>query len=487
MPTCRTIVRAAAILAAIAPTALPLPCATAQEPGTRGAVAPTAVPAQAAPPKARVALRYGAQRQGRREDPAMNRWREDRLGAIFHFGLYSLAAGSWGGKECDCTAEFIKTGMQVPDADYDALMSRFDPAKESPARWVAMAKEMGARYVILTAKHHDGFCLWPSDETDYDVASTPYREDLVGQFVQAAKDAGLDVLLYYSILDWHHPDWRGDLRTDGDRAAFARYWGYATRQCEELLRRYPSVMGLWFDGTWDDSVKSNGQLTLALEQRLRAIKPDVLVGSRLRADDKGARHFDSNGLLMGDWEQGWERKLPRTPPANDWECVMTVPENGWGYQANWKGHLKDTHEVLEMAARCVAMGGNFVLNFGPMGNGGIRPEEQALARGIGDWMRANGDAIAGCGLSGLPKIDWGWWTKKPGSTDLNAIVFNLPLSGALPVVLPRNQAPESATIVGGDGAPLRIEATRPGEWLVHLGGRTFTQPFTVRVKVKQAG
>ncbi len=483
----RTILRAAAVLAA----ALVLPAAPAQEPGSRGAAAPArsaaARSAAAAPPKPRVELRYGAQRRGRRDDPAMNRWREDRLGMIVHFGLYSIAAGSWGGKEHDGAAESIKMGAQVPDTDYDALLKRFDPAKDSPARWVAMAKEMGARYVILTAKHHDGFCLWPSDETDYDVAATPYREDLVGQFVQAAKDAGLDVLLYYSILDWHHPDWRGELRTPDDRAAFARYWGYATRQCAELLRRYPSIMGLWFDGTEDSSVKANGQLTLALEQQLRGMKPDVLIGSRLRADENGACHFDSNGDLMGDWEQGWERKLPRTPPANDWECVMTVPENGWGYHAAWKGHLKDTHEVLEMAARCVAMGGNFVLNVGPMGDGGIRPEEQALARGIGDWMRTNGSAIVGCGLSGLPKIDWGWWTRQPGSTELNAIVFNLPLSGALPVVLPRNQAPESATILGGDGAPLRIEATRPGEWLVHLGGRTFTQPFTVRVKVKPAG
>lgn len=453
--------------------------------GTR-ALAQTKPSTPPAPPQK--ALRYGATRLGRRNDADMARWRSHRLGQILHFGLYSIAGGSWSGTNYDYAAEFIKETAKVSDADYNTLLARFNPSREAPAQWAAMAKDMGARYVVITTKHHDGFCLWPSRHTDFSVAATPYKTDFLGEYVAACDALGLDVMLYYSILDWHHPDWRYKITSPADEAAFTRLWTYSTRQLEELLERYPKIKGFWFDGTWDDSVKSHGQWSYELEQKLRAVNPGLVIGSRLRADETGARHFDANGHLMGDYEQGWERKLPDKPLENDWECVMTVPDNQWGYHAKWTGHIKDTNEILEMAVQSVAYDGNFVLNFGPMGTGEIRPEEQTLAREIGAWMRVNADAIYGCGPSGLVKQDWGWFTRHSETRRVYAVVFNLPVSRVLKVALPKTAAVMGARILGDRDrrtAPT-VERVLPGDFRLHLDGRAFPSPFVVELDIRPA-
>lgn len=437
-----------------------------------------AVPAVLQTPKARVPLQFGATRKGRRTDAAMARWRNHRLGQILHFGLYSLAGGDWNGRHYDYAAEFIKESAKVSDAEYNALTARFQPSHDAPARWAALAKDMGARYVVITTKHHEGFCLWPSRFTDFSVATTPYRADFLGEYVRACDAAGLDVMLYYSILDWHHPDWRYTLTTDEDRAAFARFWSYCTNQLLELLERYPQTKGFWFDGPWDESVKSHGAWTFELEQKLRGVNPALVIGSRLRADETGARHFDANGELMGDYEQGWERKLPDHPLENDWECVMTVPENQWGYQSQWKGHVKDANELIEMMAQSVAYDGNFVLNIGPMGDGSIRSEEQALVRDIGAWMRVNGAAIHGCGRADLAKQDWGWFTKSAADSRHYAIVCNVPVSRALKVTLPKAMSVAHAELLDGK-TTLRIESISASEQRLHLPDRAFTRPAAI--------
>jgi alpha-L-fucosidase len=432
------------------------------------------------------ALRFGATRIGRRSDAEMARWRANRLGQILHFGLYSIVGGAWNGTSYDYAAEFIKETAKVSDADYNTLLTRFAPSRNAPAQWAAMAQEMGARYVVITTKHHDGFCLWPSRHTDFSVAATPYTSDFLGEYVAACDALGLDVMLYYSILDWHHPDWRYKITSAADEAAFTRLWQYSTNQLLELLERYPMIKGFWFDGTWDDAVKSHGQWSYELEQRLRAVNPDLVMGSRLRADETGARHFDANGRLMGDYEQGWERKLPDKPLENDWECVMTVPENQWGYHAKWTGHVKDTNEILEMAVQSVAYGGNFVLNIGPMGTGEIRAEEQTLVREIGAWMRVNSEAIYECGPSGLAKQDWGFFTRHNETRRVYAVVFNLPVSRVLKVALPKTTAIKDAWILGGRGAAPVIERALPGDYRLHLDQRAPapTGPFVVALEVR---
>ncbi|TAM98012.1 MAG: alpha-L-fucosidase, partial [Chitinophagaceae bacterium] len=246
-----------------------------------------------APAKDTIPLLYGSHHDGKRHDPAMNKWRDDRFGQFIHFGLYSVLGGSWHGKHYDGAAEWIKQWAHIPDSSYDSLIHQFDPVDFNATKWAAIAKQMGAKFVIVTTKHHEGFCLWPSKYTNFDLASTPYKKDIIGEIVKAYNKAGIDVYLYYSILDWHHKDWRYDIKSKADSLAFDKYKQYVKDQLTELLERYPTIKGFWFDGTWDNSWKKNGKFSYELEQYLKKLHPGLIIDSRLRADDYGSRHFDS--------------------------------------------------------------------------------------------------------------------------------------------------------------------------------------------------
>ncbi|MDR1414724.1 MAG: alpha-L-fucosidase, partial [Odoribacteraceae bacterium] len=152
-----------------------------------------------------IPLQYGAERLTPRQDAAMQRWRDNRLGQFIHFGLYSIPGGFWNGKYIPGAAEWIKSGARIPNADYTALTARFALPAFDAREWAEIAAGMGVKYSVITTKHHEGFCLWPSAYTDYTVAATPFARDLLGEYVAAYNAAGIDVYFYYSIIDWHHP------------------------------------------------------------------------------------------------------------------------------------------------------------------------------------------------------------------------------------------------------------------------------------------
>ncbi|HVZ25799.1 MAG TPA: alpha-L-fucosidase, partial [Sediminibacterium sp.] len=370
-----------------------------------------------------VPLQHGAHRVGKRNDSLMQRWRDYGLGEFIHFGLYSVLGGAYKGFNLvddpsaagfGYASEWIRSWDKLPHSVYDSLYLQFNPVQLNPVQWASMARQMGAKYVTITTKHHDGFCLWPSRFTNFTVAASPYKKDVIGPLVQAYDKAGIDVYLYFSVMDWHNPDWRYDLKNADDSAAFDRFKIFTRNQLTELLTRYPTIKGLWFDGTWDKSWQKSGAFSDSLEQYLQGLHPGLIIGSRLRADDYGKRHFDSNGQLMGDYEQGWERKYPLTyaeTHGNDWDCVMTIPQNGWGYQDKWPGHWKTPYELEEILANCNALGGNLVINFGPRGDGTFRQEEIATAKQVGDWMKTNSAAIYATGYAGWQKQDWGYYTE----------------------------------------------------------------------------
>lgn len=432
-----------------------------------------------------VPLKYGAQREGKRTDSAMQRWRDNRFGQFVTFGLFSLPGGHWKGKYYGGAAEWIKSSARISDAEYDSLRADFNPLRFNAKEWARTAKRMGARYALITTKFHDGFCLWPSEYTDFDIENTPYRKDLLKEFVDAYNAEGIDVVFYYSVLDWHHPDWRYDIRDEQDSIAFKRYWDWMTLQIEELMRRYPTVKGFWYDGTWDKSVVKRGKYTWELEKKMQAINPYIISGSRLRADETGARHFDANKKMMGDYEQGWERKLPDKPLPNDWECVMTVPENQWGYHSDWRGHVKTPSEVLEMLAACTSLSGNFMLNFGPRGDGSIREEELRIADVVGKWMEKNGAAIYACEGAGLKEQKWGYYTRSRETGKVYMIVFNRPLSGALRVKLNAGTYPEDAVLLES-GKRLRVEEITKSEYFIHLDKKTKSElPLVIELDLRQ--
>lgn len=432
--------------------------------------------------KKEVSLQYGAQRTGKRTDAAMERWRSHRFGQFIHWGLYAIPGGVWNGKTYNYAAEFLKSSARIPGATWDSLMYQFNPVKFNAREWARMAKRMGAKYMTITTKHHEGFCLWPSKYTEFNVGRTPYGKDILRELVDAYNAEGLDVNFYYSVLDWHHPDWRYDIKSPEDSVAFRRYLDFAYNQLKELATNYPTVKAFWFDGTWDQSVKKNGWWTYEVEKMLKEVSPGAIVNSRLRADDLGARHFDSNGRLMGDYESGYERRLPN-PVTDlkvtkwDWEACMTIPENQWGYHRDWSiSHVKSPLELLEMLVHATSMGGNFLLNFGPQGDGAIRPEEQRIAVEIGKWMQANGQVIYNSGYAGWEKQDWGYYTLPSKPNTVNMVVFNLPVSGLLKIKTPRGVKITGA-VTGGK--KLKVEEIAKDQYFVHFPRQFFTTPQVI--------
>ena len=347
---------------------------------------------------------------------------------------------------------------------------------------------MGVRYVKITTKHHEGFCLWPSKFTEYTVANSPYKKDILGELVKAYNEAGIDVHFYFSVMDWSHPDWRSNIKTKEDEAAFQRFLTFTDNQLKELATRYPTVKDFWFDGTWDESIKKNGWWTAHVERMLKELLPGVTINSRLRADDYGKRHFDSNGHLMGDYESAYERRLP--DPVKDlrvtkwdWEACMTIPENQWGYHKDWSlSYVKNPVEVLERIVHAVSMGGNMVVNFGPQADGDFRNEEKELAKVIGKWMQKNGECIYACDYAGWEKQDWGYYTRKKNCVYM--IVFNRPYSQQLAIKVPKETQITKATLLNGE--KLEVIETARNEYNVGVPKQDFHEPFVIRLEIKSS-
>lgn len=387
-----------------------------------------------------VSLKHGAHRVGKRTDAEMQRWREHGLGQFIHWGVYAIPGGFWEGKIYPGAAEWIRSWKEMPKDVYDNLYKEFNPTDFNAKQWARQAKDMGAKYLIFTTKHHDGFCLWPSKYTDYTVANSPYRKDIVKQIVDAYTQEGIDVHLYFSIIDWHHKGYRSAApETEEERVFYEEFKTFTKNQLMELLTDYPKIKGLWFDGSWDKAWINEAPWVDELGNELRAKHPGLIIGSRFRADEFGKRHYDFNGDLIDDYDQTWERDLPESMAdlnGNDWDCVMTVPENQWGYHKEWRGYVKTSYDLLEMMVKSVSLDGNFVLNFGPDGKGNIRPEEVQLAKEIGEWMHVNGEAIYGTSHSFIKKEDWGYITLKDNK--LYLCVFNKPLNNLLKIEVPKD-------------------------------------------------
>ena len=430
---------------------------------------------------------FGATVLNKRADPAMQKWRENRFGQFIHWGLYAVAGGQWKGKNYTASAEWLKNAAGISREEYAELVHQFDPIKYNPAEWARIAKNMGVKYVIITTKHHEGFCLWPSKYTDFSVASTPYKKDVLQPFVKAYQEAGIDVYFYYSILDWHHSDYRSVIKTADDQKAYERYFTYVKNQLKELITNYPAVKGLWFDGQWEESYKKNYKMGYELEQYCRALKPGIILNNRIRTDAEGHVDHDGKGRHFGDFDGSFERRLPTGVKTLDfdWEACMTVPENQWGYHKIWEGHVKTAYEIEEMLATCTSMGGNFVLNFGPQPDGMIRPYEQDLAKEVGAWMKINGETIYGCDNAGMEKQDWGYFTKKPGDDNLYMIVFNVPLSNTLKLKLPDNVTIADNALLADSTKKFAIEKLYGSEYYLHLGNQKFAHPFVITLRLKK--
>jgi len=334
-------------------------------------------------------------------DARMKWWREARFGMFIHWGLYAVPAGTWKDKQYGGGVEWIMHQAKVPVAEYKPLLGQFNPVKYNPAEWVALAKAAGMKYIVITSKHHDGFCLWPSARTDWDVASTTWGKDLLKPLAQECRKQGLVFCTYHSIMDWTHPDYlprrQWDQRPDVP-ADFDRYVVHLKNQLRELVQDYhPAVM--WFDGEWEKTWDFTRGKDLALY--VRSLDPKILINNRVDATRSGMQGM-SKGETAGDFGTPEQEIPPQGLPGLDWESCMTMNDT-WGYSAHdlkWKSAETLIRNLVDTASK----GGNYLLNVGPTGEGLIPPASVERLTAVGQWMKVNAESIHGTTASPFTKL-----------------------------------------------------------------------------------
>lgn len=367
------------------------------------------------------------------KDERMEWWREARFGMFIHWGLYSQLAGEWKGETNH--AEWIRTTAQIPLEVYDSLINEFNPVKFEAEAWVKMAKDAGMKYIVITSKHHDGFCLWDSKQTDFDIMSTPFKRDIMKELADAAHKDGIKICWYHSIMDWHHPDYlprrgweKGRSFKDAD---LNRYVTYMKNQLKELVENYGDIGVLWFDGEWETTWTHEAGKDLY--NYVRNLQTDIIVNNRVDVGRSGMEGMTREGEYAGDFGTP-EQEIPATGiPGMDWETCMTM-NNHWGYNkadTSWK----TTKDLVQKLADIASKGGNFLLNIGPTAEGLFPDESKIRLEEMGKWMSVNGDAIYGTEASPFKELEWGRCTQSQteNGTRLYLHVFDWPIDGVLKV------------------------------------------------------
>ncbi len=362
-----------------------------------------------------------AQETKAQRDERMQWWRDAKFGMFIHWGVYSVPAGTYEGEQISGIGEWIMRNAKIPVATYRSYARSFNPVEYDPEAWADLAEEAGMRYIVITSKHHDGFALFPSDVTDWDVAdATPYGKDLIGPLAEAARDNGLKFGLYYSqAQDWTHPGGAKANMKEGEgwdeihKGSFDAYLKeIAAPQTREILTRYKPDVLWWDTPTWMNQERAD------LLRPLLGLCPDIITNNRL-------------GYYPGDTETP-EQFVPATGyPGRDWEVCMTMNDT-WGfksYDTNWKS----TEDLLHKLVDIVSKGGNFLLNVGPTPEGAIPQASIDRLKAIGRWMDVNGEAIYGTSASPFPYLSWGRATRKGQTLYLH--VFDWPSDGRLHVPL----------------------------------------------------
>lgn len=363
----------------------------------------------------------------------MDWWRDARFGLFIHWGLYAIPAGEWNGETNH--AEWIRTTAQIPIDTYDKFIDQFNPVNFNAEEWVRLAKAAGMKYIVITSKHHDGFCLFDSDYTDYDVMSTPFQRDILKELSEACAKYDIKMCWYHSIMDWHHPDylprrpWETNRSSEG--ADFDRYREYMKNQLKELTTNYGEIGVLWFDGEWENTW--NHEYGVDLYNYVKSLQPGIIINNRVDKGRSGMEGMTKGGEYVGDFGTP-EQEIPATGLPNvDWETCMTMNDH-WGYNKN-DHNWKSDKDLIQKLADIASKGGNFLLNIGPKADGTFPQESITRLQAIGDWMNKNGESIYGSKASPFKKLVWGRCTQKPikGGTRLYLHVFEWPGNGQLVV------------------------------------------------------
>jgi alpha-L-fucosidase len=366
------------------------------------------------------------------QDERMAWWRDARFGMFLHWGLYSIPAGKWG--ERTDHGEWIRESAHIPVEIYEQFQPNWNPEKFDADAWAQMAADAGMKYVVITSKHHDGFCLWDSKQTTWDVGKTRNPRDVLGELADACRRRGIVFCTYHSIMDWHHPDYLPRRSWEKDRpaagASYDRFEQYLHAEVAEIIERYrPGVM--WFDGEWENTWSH--ERGVRLFELCRRLAPGMIVNNRVDVHRGGMGGFSTDKAAVGDFATP-EQEIPATGlPGVDWESCMTMNDH-WGFNAadaNWKSAKQLVRNLIDIASK----GGNYLLNIGPRADGTFPPEAVERLQQIGAWMKVNGEAIHGTSASPFDALPWGRCTVKlaGASTRLYLHVFDWPSDGKLVV------------------------------------------------------
>lgn len=341
---------------------------------------------------------------------ALKRWRDARFGMFIHWGPVSLT-----GKEIGWSR-----GSETPIAKYDNLYKDFNPENFNADKWVEIAKVAGMKYIVLTTKHHDGFCLWNTRETDYNIMATPFKRDVVKELAEACRKQGIAFGVYYSVADWHHPDFiytspRGKVTRQMHN--MDKYEAYLNAQVRELLTQYGDIFTLWFDvpsGYGD----TRGQRT---NNQARSLAPNLLINNRA-----------SSGV-PGDYDTP-EQKLGRFQRDRAWESCMTVSAgNHWAWGGEKDG-VKPPEQLIQMVVQGAGNDGNILLNVGPRPTGEIDAAQAEVLKEVGAWMEKYGESIYA--TRGGPYIsgEWGASTCKENAIYVHIAIYDDGNSLTLPPI-----------------------------------------------------
>jgi alpha-L-fucosidase len=349
-------------------------------------------------------------------DARMKWWHDARFGMFIHWGIYSVPAGKYNGQDIPGIGEWIMSTAKIPVKEYEPFGKAFNPVKFNAAQWVSIAKNAGMKYIVITSKHHDGFSLWDSKVSNYDIVDfSPYGKDVVKAIAQECKKQGIILCFYHSIMDWHHPD------------ANAEKWEkyreeYLKPQLKELLTGYGKIGVLWFDGEWTKEwTEEQGK---DLYNYVRNLQPDIIINNRVGKGRQGMQGMSKDTTFAGDFGTP-EQEVLSTSSSLAWESCMTMNDT-WGFKTN-DTNWKSAGTLIMNLADIVSKGGNFLLNVGPDSEGLIPSASVERLKEIGEWMKVNRDAIYKVKqLKNYKEGEDIRYSLSPDGRFINAFILNLP-------------------------------------------------------------
>ncbi len=387
------------------------------------------------------------------ENVAAREWFQDaKFGLFIHWGVYSvLGDGEW-----------VMNNKEMSIADYEKLAPQFNPKEYDPRAWVRMAKDAGMQYITITTKHHDGFAMWDTQQSQWDIVdATPYAKDVLKPLAEACREEGVKLFFYHSHLDWHHPDyyprgWTGKASGRPDKGDFNHYLDYMDAQLEELLTGYGPIAGIWFDGVWD---RRDADWRLDRTYKLiHRLQPAALIGNN--------HHLAPN---PGEDFQMFERDLPGRNDSgySEGSEIGSLPletcdtiNGAWGYNKN-DSKIKSARELIHYLVRSSGYNANFLLNVGPRPDGSIQPGFVERLAEVGSWLRDNGKAVYGTRGGPMAPRSWGVSTQ----SDTEVFIHVLDWDDVLLPIPSEGLNGEARFLASGEP----VETTRIGNHLVlHL-------------------